>query len=136
MGDSPFDHRVWVLYLRNMLMPDQAAATVEPLGQAVAQPREHAERTSKRQPPYQVILWNDDDHSYEYVITMLMELFGYPPEKGFLMAREVDTQGRVIVLTTTREHAELKRDQIHAYGKDALIAGCKGSMWATIEPTE
>ena len=22
----------------------------------------------KRQPPYHVILWNDDDHSYEYVI--------------------------------------------------------------------
>ena len=89
---------------------------------------------TKRQPPYHVVLWNDDDHTYEYVITMLMELFGYPPKKGFQMAKEVDTQGRVIVLTTTREHAELKRDQIHAYGKDVLIAGCKGSMWATIEP--
>ena len=32
------------------------------------------------------------------------------------------------MLTTAREHAELKRDQIHAYGKDALIAACKGSM--------
>ena len=52
------------------------------------------------------------------------------------MAREVDSQGRVVVLTTTREHAELKRDQIHAYRKDALIAGCKGSMSATIEPAE
>ena len=42
-----------------------------------------------------MILWNDDDHTYEYVIAMLMELFGYPPEKGFQMAKEVDTQGRV-----------------------------------------
>ena len=49
------------------------------------------------------------------------------------MAEEVDNTGRVIVLTTTREQAELKRDQIHAYGKDALIDGCQGSMWATIE---
>jgi len=31
----------------------------------------------------------------------------------------VDTQGKVIVFTTTKEHAELKRDQIHAFGKDA-----------------
>ena len=54
-----------------------------------------------------MILWNDEQHSYEYVIKMLMELFSYPPEKGFSMASEVDTQGRVIVLTTTREHAEL-----------------------------
>ena len=90
----------------------------------------------KRQPPYHVILWNDDEHTYEYVIGMLMQLFAYPPEKGFLMAKEVDTQGKVIVLTTTREHAELKRDQIHAFGKDDLIAGCKGSMSATIEPAE
>ncbi len=117
-------------------MPDQAAAVIEPLEQTVAERRKHAEQKTKRQPPYHVILWNDDDHSYEYVIKMLMEVFGYPPEKGFLMAKEVDTQGRVIVLTTTREHAELKRDQIHAYGKDALIAICKGSMWATIEPAE
>lgn len=117
-------------------MPDQAAATVEPLEQTVARPGQRDERKTKRQPPYHVILWNDDDHSYEYVIRMLMELFGHPPEKGFLMAQEVDAKGRVIVLTTTREHAELKRDQIHAYGKDALVAGSKGSMSATIEPTE
>jgi ATP-dependent Clp protease adaptor protein ClpS len=117
-------------------MPDQAAVALEPLEQTVAEPREQAAQKTKRQPPYHVILWNDDDHSYEYVIKMLMELFGYPPEKGFLIAKEVDTQGRVIVLTTTREHAELKRDQIHAYGKDSLIAGCKGSMWTTIEPAE
>ena len=93
-----------------------------------------AERVA--QPPYRVILWNDDDHSYEYVIKMLMALFGYQAEKGFLMAKEVDSRGRVIVLTTTHEHAELKRDQIHAYGRDALIAGCKGSMSATIEAAE
>jgi ATP-dependent Clp protease adaptor protein ClpS len=105
---------------------------------AVAEPTvktcEQTDRQPKRQPPYHVILWNDDDHSYEYVITMLMTLFGHPPEKGFALAKEVDTQGRVIVLTTTREHAELKRDQIHAFGRDVLIANCKGSMSATIEP--
>ena len=70
----------------------------------------------------------------DYVIAMLMELYGYSKEKGFLMAKEVDTRGRVVVLTTTKEHAELKRDQIHAYGKDAYIAACKGSMKASIEP--
>jgi ATP-dependent Clp protease adaptor protein ClpS len=117
-------------------MPDQAAAVVKEVEQTVAERPQHAEQKPKRQPPYHVILWNDDDHSYEYVIAMLMKVFGYQPEKGFQMAKEVDTRGRVIVLTTTREHAELKRDQIHAYGKDDLVAGCKGSMRATIEPTE
>ena len=47
----------------------------------------------------------------------------------------VDADGKAVVLTTTLEHAELKRDQIHAYGKDNL-EGSKGSMWSTIEPVE
>jgi ATP-dependent Clp protease adaptor protein ClpS len=80
------------------------------------------------------VLWNDDDHTYQYVIAMLKKLFGHSPEKGFKLAREVDRDGRVVVLTTTREHAELKRDQIHAYGADRLLARSKGSMSATIEP--
>jgi ATP-dependent Clp protease adaptor protein ClpS len=88
----------------------------------------------KRQPPYHVILLNDDDHSYEYVIHMLGVLFGHPPEKAFQMAKEVDTSGRVIVDTTTKERAELKRDQIHAFGPDPRILRCAGSMSATIEP--
>src|SRR5262249_22246358 len=88
----------------------------------------------KQQPPYNVVLLNDDDHSYQYVIHMLQVLFGHPPEKGFLLAQEVDTQGRVIVLTTTLEHAELKRDQIHAFGPDPLIPRCQGSMSAELEP--
>jgi ATP-dependent Clp protease adaptor protein ClpS len=87
----------------------------------------------KRQPRYHVVLWNDDDHSYEYVIEMMKDLFGHPVEKGFQIAKEVDKKGKSVCLTTTLEHAELKRDQIHAYGKDKLIARCKGSMSATVE---
>lgn len=90
---------------------------------------------TKRQPPYHVILLNDDDHTYQYVIEMLMALFGHPPEKGYQMAREVDEHGRVIVLTTTREHAELKQEQIHAYGPDPYLGRpSAGSMTAVIEP--
>lgn len=88
------------------------------------------------QPPYHVILLDDDDHSYEYVIEMLGDLFGHSAEQAFLMAREVDTSGRVIVCTTSLERAELKRDQIHACGADWRIARCKGSMSAYIEPAE
>ena len=64
---------------------------------------------------------------------MLRELFGHQPEECHKIAKNVDTDGRAVVLTTTMEHAELKRDQIHAYGKD-YIESSKGSMWSTIEP--
>jgi ATP-dependent Clp protease adaptor protein ClpS len=100
---------------------------------AVAPPHAAASRP-KRQPRYHVVLWNDDDHTYQYVIAMLRQLFGHPAETGLRLAKEVDDQGRVIVLTTTKEHAELKRDQIHAFGSDRLLARSKGSMSASIEP--
>jgi ATP-dependent Clp protease adaptor protein ClpS len=92
------------------------------------------ERKVERQPRYHVVLWDDDDHSYDYVIVMMRQLFAHTSEKGFEIAKAVDTYGRAICLTTTREHAELKRDQIHSFGKDILIQRCKGSMSATIEP--
>lgn len=90
----------------------------------------------KRQPRYNVILWNDDDHTYDYVIRMMKHLFGHPEEKGMQIATVVDKSGRAICLTTTREHAELKRDQIHAFGRDVLMERSKGSMRASIEPIE
>lgn len=116
-------------------MSKQAAVAlpeVEDVPQAETKNAEPNKRP-KRQPRYHVILWNDDDHSYEYVIVMLQELFGHPPEKGYQLAKEVDASGKVIVLTTTMEHAELKRDQIKAYGKDPNIQACKGSMSSSIE---
>lgn len=100
-----------------------------------ALPKVAPEERTKRQPPYNVVLLDDDDHTFEYVIIMLHQLFGYPPEKGFQLAEEVHTQGRVIVLTTTREHAELKQEQIHAFGPDPFSSKeCAGSMTAIIEP--
>jgi ATP-dependent Clp protease adaptor protein ClpS len=100
----------------------------------VALPVEKEEQKVEGLPPYHVVLLDDDDHSYEYVILMLKKVFGYPIEKGFEMAQEVDATGRVIVATTNLEQAELKRDQIHAFGPDPLIPRCKGSMSATVEP--
>ncbi|AMV24890.1 ATP-dependent Clp protease adapter protein ClpS [Gemmata sp. SH-PL17] len=94
------------------------------------------DQRTKRQPPYHVVLLNDDDHSYEYVIEMLKALFGHPIEKGYQLAKIVDTKGRAIVCTTSLERAELKRDQIHAYGIDPRIPRCKGSMTAELEAAE
>jgi ATP-dependent Clp protease adaptor protein ClpS len=93
------------------------------------------QRQSRHLPRYHVVLWDSDDHTFEYVERMLRELFGHSQEQCHQLAEAVDTFGRATVLTTTKEHAELKRDQILAYGKDQL-AGCKGSMWATIEKDE
>jgi ATP-dependent Clp protease adaptor protein ClpS len=114
---------------------DQSSSAVAiPVRRSRQKRRQQTDRDSKRQPRYHVILWDDNDHTYVYVVRMMRELFGHSYEQGYGIARTVDTRGRAICLTTTREHAELKRDQIHAYGKDAKISRCQGSMTATIEP--
>ena len=101
--------------------------------ETIAHPVEKEEQITEGLPPYNVVLLDDNDHSYEYVILMLKKVFGHPIDKGFEMAQEVDSTGRVIVATTNLEQAELKRDQIHAFGPDPLIPRCKGSMSATVE---
>lgn len=115
-------------------MTDQATQVAEPETLTTPETERESKAKPKRQPRYHVILWDDNDHSYAYVVRMMKELFGFQLERGYLIAKEVDSAGRAIVLTSTLEHAELKRDQIHAYGKDDLIAGCKGSMTSTVEP--
>lgn len=100
------------------------------------QPAPKRKKKPKGIPRYHVILWDSDQHTYDYVERMLRELFGHTPEECHKMAETVDTQGKVVVLTTTKEHAELKRDQIQAYGKDELMKNCQGSMFATIEAVD
>jgi len=85
---------------------------------------------------WNVVLLDDDDHTYQYVIEMTQRLFGFSPEKAFLSATKVDLDGRVVCKTCHRELAELKVEQIRSYGRDVLIASCAGSMKALIEPAE
>jgi len=84
--------------------------------------------------PWHVVLLDDNQHTYEYVIEMLCHIFGYAPIKAFAMACEVDFRGRVIVATCHLEMAETRQEQIHTYGADWRIPSCKGSMSAVLEP--
>src|SRR4051812_16056737 len=111
---------------------NQTAATVAPTKPA----EQTKKRPPKQMPPFHVVLLNDDDHSYEYVIEMLKSIFGHNDQQGFRLAEEVDKSGRAIVFTTHKELAELKRDQIHSFGKDERVATCKGAMSAIVEPAE
>ena len=113
-----------------------ASTPAAPTAPTPTKPQADRKKKPRKLPLYNVILLNDDDHSYEYVIEMLRALFAHSEQEGFRLAEEVDRTGRAIVLTTHKERAELKRDQVHAYGTDDRVATCKGSMSATIEPVE
>jgi len=84
-------------------------------------------------PLYHVVLFDDAEHTYDYVIDMLTHLFGHDSSTAFQMACEVDVLGRVVVYTTNHELAELKRDQVSKYGPDWRIDNSISSMRATLE---
>ena len=94
------------------------------------------EQFTKKEHNYNVVLLDDDDHTYDYVIEMLMDIFGHTIEKSYIMACEVDFRGRVIVYTTSKENAELKKDEILKFGPDHRLSRSKGSMNAIIEPAD
>ncbi len=85
-------------------------------------------------PLYNVVLLDDDEHTYDYVIEMLMKLFLFSQSEAFAHAVEVDTTGRTIVITCELPQAEFARDEIHAYGADWRMPQSKGSMSAVVEP--
>ena len=69
--------------------PDADSPAIdEPRGGTVGAPKpakaEEADR--KPIPKYHVVLWDSDDHTYEYVILMLHELFGHTSQKCFKLA--------------------------------------------------
>ncbi len=73
---------------------------------------------TKRQPQYTVIVLNDDLHTYAYVIEALSRICGHSQEEAYRLAIEIDTTGLAVVWTGAMEVAELKRDQIIAFGPD------------------
>lgn len=84
--------------------------------------------------PYHVILLNDEDHTYDYVVEMLMDLFAMSEQQAFEHTAEVDTKGHTRLATLPVKEAEKKRDQIHAYGADPRLPRSSGAMAALIEP--
>lgn len=111
-------------------------AVMEP--QVVVRPkpaRPDLKSKPKRQPPYAVILHNDDLHTFQYVIDLLMKLFAYPLEKAFALTTQVHTQGKSIVWSGTLELAELKRDQVRGFGPDFYaMQKVEFPLGVTIEP--
>ena len=83
---------------------------------------------------YHVIILNDDDHTFEYVIEMLQAVFGFTHDTALAHTMEADATGSSIVLTTSLEEAEQKRDEVHAYGPDWRLPRCCGSVTALVEP--
>jgi ATP-dependent Clp protease adaptor protein ClpS len=82
---------------------------------------------------YHLVLLDDDQHTYAYVIEMLAAVFGYGREKAYALAAIVDSTGRVILETAGFEQVTRHQERVHGFGADHRIPTSKGSMSAIIE---
>ena len=107
-----------------------------PSGQTITSPRAETFEEVAKSPLYRVVLLDDDDHTYDYVIEMLQKIFIFTLDQAYRHAEEVDRAGRTVLITCELPQAEFARDQIHAYGADWRMERSRGSMSAVIEPAE
>ena len=73
-------------------------------------------------------------HTFEYVIELLTKLFAHSLTTAEKLTWQIHNSGRAIVLTTHKELAELKCEQVLGYGADPRMATSKGPLGCYIEP--
>jgi ATP-dependent Clp protease adaptor protein ClpS len=118
-------------------MTDVASAAVENALPQVEPPpkKQRGKAKPQKQPPYAVVVFNDNEHSFQYVIDAFGKVFGYPREKRYSLAMQIHNAGKGIVWSGTRELAELKRDQIRSCGPDFhAVNKVTFPLGVTIEP--
>jgi ATP-dependent Clp protease adaptor protein ClpS len=99
------------------------------------QPEEQTREDVRLLPPYHVILENDDYHSFEFVIGVLIKTFGCPSERAMQLAWKAHSDGRAIVWTGPKETAEFKVEQIRTHHEIRQADGTKlGPLSCCIEP--
>lgn len=99
-------------------------------------PAQRTEPQTGRPRLWKVVILDDEDHTYDYVIEILTSLFGHSDEKAFAIAEAIDIEGRGVAGTFHREFAELRREQVFSFGADHRIAMSAGPMSVVLEPAE
>jgi ATP-dependent Clp protease adaptor protein ClpS len=101
----------------------------------VTRPKEREETRTHRLPPYNVIIENDDLHSFEFVLEVLIKTLGCTTERAYQFTLQAHTSGRAIVWTGPKEVAELKYDQIRSFHETRPGDGAQlGPVGCTVEP--
>jgi ATP-dependent Clp protease adaptor protein ClpS len=98
-------------------------------------PKPRDDTRTRRVPPYNVILENDDHHSMEFVVEVLCKALGCTVERAYQFMMEAHTSGRAVVWTAPREVAELKAEQMQTFHEVRPSDGAQlGPLGVVVEP--
>ncbi len=88
---------------------------------------------TKTQRGFKVVLYNDEDHTYEYVVEMITKCCDLSKDQAFRCTVEVDLTGRSIVHFGSNEKCKLVRNKINSFGADHRMLKSSGSMNSEVE---
>lgn len=112
-----------------------SADSFEPEQNVTVRPKEREEQKTRRLPPFNVVLKNDDFHSFEFVIDVLRKALSLSEQQAFLHTSEAHTHGRSILWTGPKEVAEFKLEQLQTFSELRASDGAKlGPLDCIIEP--
>ena len=99
-----------------------------------ASDREESASGNPDEPRYVVVLHNDDFNTFGFVVGVLGKVFAYGGGYGFWLALKVHCTGRTIIWTGALAAAEVKAEEVRAWGADPN--GRKGvqPLVVTVEP--
>ncbi len=102
--------------LRGHSVPVCAAGSTETV------PREKKRSRTTQEPPYKVILHNDDYNSMEHVVATLRKVIPrMTMRRAISIMLEAHTKGKAVVTKCHKELAELYRESLKAEGLTATI---------------
>jgi ATP-dependent Clp protease adaptor protein ClpS len=99
-----------------------------------SKPQEREGTQTRRLPPYNLILMNDDYHSMDFVVEVLQKVFGYNQQRAQLLMLEAHTRDRAVIWTGPKEVAELKLEQVQTYHETLPDGQDLGPLHCMIEP--
>jgi ATP-dependent Clp protease adaptor protein ClpS len=107
----------------------------EPTVTVTTKPKAKEETRTRHIPPYNVVLDNDDYHTFEFVVEVLCKALGFVRERALQLTLQAHTTGRAVVWTGPKEVAELKADQIRTFHEIRVSDGAQlGPLGCSIEP--
>ncbi len=106
-----------------------------PRGQGEVAPDREASTDTLPQPaaPFKVVLFNDEEHTYDYVVEMLTQVCKLSRENAFRCAVEVDLTGRTIVYYGSHTECGAVCARILVFGPDHRLPQSMGSMNAEVQ---
>jgi ATP-dependent Clp protease adaptor protein ClpS len=83
--------------------------------------KQETDTSTKVSPLWNVILLDDPNHTFAYVTELIINVFKRSQDDARALTEEVHRMGRAIIVTCSKERAELYVQQVLDYGDDPFM---------------